>query len=104
MVDVHAASFGLHEPSPSQLRKMMAHGGLAEADRSGEVAVAHLTRIGAEQQRHERDPYRIGQCLESQCNLERSIVVDGTSGHGRATHRGGYIDRGQRLRHADILP
>jgi hypothetical protein len=38
----------------------MAHGGFAEANRSGEVAVAYFALIGAKQQRNEFDSDRVG--------------------------------------------
>lgn len=66
---------------------MMAHCGLAQSDRSGQIAAADLAGVGAEQQRHQFYPHRIGESFEPQGNFEGRIVIEGTGGHRRATHR-----------------
>src|SRR6201999_1299392 len=60
VVDVHAPSFGLHQARLAQLGKMVTDGRLAHADDRGQVAIAHLAGIGAEQQGHQLHPYRVG--------------------------------------------
>lgn len=54
---------------------MMTHGRFGHSDICGQIATAQLAGLRAEQQRHKLDPYRVGEGLEAQGDVQRCGVV-----------------------------
>ena len=80
----------------------MADGRLGDADRRGQVAVAHLVR--REQQRQKTDADRVGERLQANGYLEGVVLGHRRGCNGRAADRRGRIDHGERLGHEIMLP
>ena len=91
MIDIHPATLGLNQSGATELRKMVAHCRFGQTDAGSEIAAAHLSGVGAEQQRDQLDPDRVGESLETQRDVERSVVVEGPGGHWRAAQWGRHI-------------
>jgi len=67
--DPHPALVAVEEPSVVQDFEVMADGGLGQIERGGEVANAGLAARAGSDQRHQPEPYGVGERFEQRDDL-----------------------------------
>src|ERR1700722_16258420 len=103
VIHVHPPSLRLNQSSAPKLRQVVADGRFGQPHSGREITAALLLLSGTEQQRHELYANRVGQRLESQCDLQCGPIVYHARSHRRRTPRGNEVDHSQRLWHTTIL-